>query len=80
MTPDAPRGPDVQHVYPLYGPSHELQGSACWCGPRVQRLCQQCEGAGSGCWACEGGWVDVESLAPGDRGVVIHNAPGEEPQ
>lgn len=68
--------PNVRHVYPI-DCGHVVSGEAgghgeCWCNPRITRLCGQCDGSDEGCWACHEGLVDVESIEPGDRAIVIH--------
>lgn len=66
---------DVLQIYPVNGRPHETgRGAACWCGPRYFRYCTQCDR--KGCWACLDGLIETDGLAPGDRGAVLHNAPG----
>ena len=66
---------DVTHVYPLAGRPHVTEGKTgeCWCQPRLDVLCRNCEGEPAGCYLCDKGWQTVDAFLPGDTGIVCHN-------
>jgi hypothetical protein len=49
-----------------------LEGRDCWCGPRVEQRCPECEaGEPEGCWRCGGeGWVAEYDLE--EPAVIVH--------
>jgi hypothetical protein len=52
---------------------HVLEGTGCWCGPDLYRLCWACDGDDPGCSECEGkGIVPIDAIVPGDWGIVVH--------
>jgi hypothetical protein len=73
IDPQAPNS-NVHHVYPIEAREHVLEGTGCWCGPDLYRLCTACDGDDPGCWACEGEEiVRIEAIVPGDRAIVVHH-------
>jgi hypothetical protein len=68
--------PCVWHVYPIHDPREHVTdcGGDCWCTPRIEKPCSQCDGPDPDCWMCSGsGWVETDSIPLGDRAVVVHN-------
>lgn len=70
-----------RHVYPAVLVAHETSGTACWCNPRVEMICPECEDARvPSCWRCSGaGWVECATPdaydGPVGLCIVHHNVP-----
>lgn len=57
------------HTFPV-GKNHDVSSHReCWCSPRYERVCNECNG--SGCQFCRDGFVDTE--LPFEAEHVIHN-------
>lgn len=70
------------HTYPINGPEHVTDGFGCWCGPRIEMACPECEAENTGgCWRCDGvGWVACPNpeMYDGATGLhVVHAAASE---
>lgn len=60
------------HIHPVRR-QHLTDGTPCWCGPEMKKLCPQCSDDGSrgDCWLCEGlGLVPTATHEAAD--LVIH--------
>lgn len=58
------------HVLPIGDLVDHDETRTCWCAPRVEKLCGDCDGAG--CWKCENGYTT--ECGEDDVATVIHNA------
>ena len=60
-----------QHVLPIGDIVDHNETRICWCGPRIEARCNDCDG--TGCWKYYGGFavVGVEDERPC---IVIHNS------
>lgn len=58
------------HVLPVSDLVDHDEERTCWCGPRLDLPCDECE---DGCWKCDGGGNAVDADHPAVL-VVIHNA------
>jgi len=55
---------------------HVLTGYDCWCAPRFERPCDECD---TGCWKCDRGVIRMtrdEAAVCEFRVVIIHNVRG----
>lgn len=59
----------VIHVLPLNDVRKHKETRECWCGPRLERKCDECDG--KGCFLCSDG---MASAIPGEEQLVIHRA------
>lgn len=60
------------HVLPACDLVDHDEVRDCWCGPRVEQACPECDGDEAGCWRCHEGFTDLH--APEMEALVIHNA------
>ncbi len=61
------------HVLPVNDlKPHVESGPYCWCSPKLERQCQQCDGSDPSCWQC-GGFKWIEAT-PAEAQLVVHNA------
>jgi hypothetical protein len=52
---------------------HDTDGIDCWCAPRYQTFCDECDG---GCWKCERGTIHLtheEAERTDVPIVIVHN-------
>jgi len=69
------------HTYSVVDrPAHVTTGYSCWCQPRVEQICPECEDTRehkAGCWKCAGkGWIECPNpdIYDGTVGLlIVHN-------
>ena len=66
------------HVVPI-DREHANEGFQCWCNPRVEMICSECEDGDdkASCWRCGGkGWVACDDPEHYDGAIgllIVHN-------
>jgi hypothetical protein len=58
------------HVAPIGDKREHVLARWCWCEPRIEFPCADCDA--EGCWKCNKGWTRMRN--PHREAVVIHAA------
>lgn len=66
-----PANPDAHHVYPVGDVREHWASTECWCGPKLQKPCGQCDASEDGCPLCDKGFTEATA---GEATLIIHRA------